>query len=229
MTNRDFVSEIRSMSKLLSSDNLLNDRSILREGKSSASLLIKRETDRRKLFQSPNLFTVIPCLEMTEVPLAECCDYTSEETISRSKEKLPKIGEGIFGLLIQQVSSVDGLKKFNESTPMRYANLRKLKLPTKNIYFWIYNNYLYVTNEDTKAVRMTAYFEDTVPNNILFPNCDCQTITSEDPCISDLDKDFNVPGYLVEAVKGMTYKKLLETYFNIPVDKTDDDKDEQSK
>lgn len=230
MTNRDLISDIRSLNKLLSSDSLLNDRSILREAKTAASLIVKQQTDRRKLFQSAELFTNIDCLEMEEVPLAECCEFTSPRKIARSKEKLPKVGEGLFGLLVQQVASIDGMVKFKESTPMRYSNLLKLNLPDTSPYFWIYNNYLYVTNPKTAAVRISAYFEDDVPNNILYPDCDCKE-TTPDPCISELDKIFKIPGYLVEAVKSMTYKKILEIYFNVPTDsnKTSNNNDESSK
>lgn len=231
MTNRNFISDVRSLNKILSSDATINDRSILREGKTIASLLIKQQTDKRKLFQSPNLFTNINCLEMVSVPLAECCEYTSDIMIARSKEKLPTVGEGLFGLLIQTVASVDGLVRFNESTPMRYANILRLHLPVTKVYFWIYNKYLYVTNENTKTIRFSAYFEDEVPNSILFPDCDCEATKDEDPCISDLDKEFKCAPHLMEAVKTMTYKKLLEVYFNVPTEanKTDDDRDESSK
>lgn len=229
MTNRQFISDIRSLNKLLSSDALINDRSILREGKTVASLLIKRETDKRKLFQSPNLFTNIDCLEMIKVPLAECCEYTSDKMIARSKVKLPTIGEGLFGLLIQQVASIDGLQKFNESTPMRYSNILRLQLPVVKVFFWMYNNYLYITNENTKNIRVSAYFEDEVPNSILFPDCDCGTTQNEDPCISDLDKEFKSAPHLMEAIKTMTHQKLMQIYFQLPKDSTDNDSDEQSK
>lgn len=229
MTNRQFIADIRSLNKTLSSDALVNDRSILREGKTAASLLIKQQTDRRKLFQSPNLFTNIDCLEMKKVPLAECCEYTSEKMIARSKQKLPTVGEGLFGLLVQSVSSVDGLYKFNESTPMRYANILRLQLPATKVFFWMYNNYLYVTNEETTTIRISAYFEDEVPNSILFPNCDCEATVNADKCISDLDKEFKCAPHLIEAVKTMTHKKLLETYFQLPNDKTSNDNDEQSR
>jgi len=229
MTNRQFISDIRSLNKILSSDATVNDRSILREGKTVASLLIKQQTDKRKLFQSPNLFTNISCLEMVKVPLAECCEYISDSLIARSKQKLPTIGEGLFGLLVQQVASVDGMQKFNESTPMRYANILRLQLPVVKVFFWMYNDYLYVTNPETKNVRLSAYFEDEVSNEILYPECDCESTPDEDKCISDLDKEFKCAPHLMEAVKTMTHKKLLEIYFNVPLDKTDNDKDEQSK
>ena len=90
-TLRKLVSDVRSMHKILSSDGLITDRAIASEVKNNAFMLIKRETNLRKLWATDTLFTTIPCLEMCEVPISECCDYVDECTIARSKEKLPRI------------------------------------------------------------------------------------------------------------------------------------------
>jgi hypothetical protein len=220
------------MGKMITSDNLLNDRTILFEGKSTASLLIKRETNLRKLWQSPNVFTRVPCVEMIKVPLAECCEYTSDIQISRSKDKLPKIGEGIFGLLIQQVSSVDASVKFVPTTPMRYSNLLKISVrPTNIVYFWMYDNYLYVSNSETEAVSLYAFFEEEPDNSLLFPtDCACKNPPSEeDRCRSYLDREFKCPQYLVDGVKQMVYEKIMKFYEQVAKDVTSDNLDEGTK
>ena len=66
-TLRKLVSDVRSMHKILSTDALITDRAIASEVKNNAQLLIKRETNLRKLWASDTLFTTIPCLEMVEV------------------------------------------------------------------------------------------------------------------------------------------------------------------
>ncbi len=93
-TGRKLVSDVRSMHKILSTDSLITDRAILSEIRINTNLLVKRETNLRKLWATDTLFTTIPCLEMCEVPISECCDYVDECTIARSKEKLPRISEG---------------------------------------------------------------------------------------------------------------------------------------
>lgn len=227
-SNRKIISDIRSMNKLLSSDAMITDRVIYGEAKSASLLLIKRDTDRRRLWQSPNLFDKLQCLEMEECPLAECCEYTSPCNIARSKLEIPKIAEGIFGLLIQMCSSVDNSTKFTEVTPSRYANILKLGLRTKKVYFWIFNRHVYVSNPDTKAVNFFAFFEEDIPNSLLFPdNCPCTTNIS--PCTSILDQEFKCPGYLEKTVKDMVAEGLLKKYFNTGIDKTSDNKDDTSK
>lgn len=232
MTNRQIISDIRSSDKLISSDGSLTDRAIFSLVKSTAIYLIKQQTDRRKLFQSPTLFTVINCMPMEQVPLAECCEYTSEKKIARSKNKIPKIGDSIFGLLIQYVNSVDNSIKFNESTAARYSNLLTLGRELKKNFYWIYNERLYVSNEDTKAVNFSAFFEDEVLSSILCPSADCGCGPSSepcDPCLNPLDREFKCPGYLIQPLRSMVQKELLTTYFNLPADKTSDQKDDQSK
>ncbi len=82
-TLRKLVSDVRGMHKLLSTDSLITDRVIASEIKNNSLLLIKRETNLRKLWATDTLFTTLPCLEMIQVPISECCDYvinTAAET-----------------------------------------------------------------------------------------------------------------------------------------------------
>ena len=70
-TLRKLVSDIRSMHKLLSSDNLITDRVIASEIKNNSLLLIKRETNLRKLWATGTLFTTIPCLRLLNYVISQ--------------------------------------------------------------------------------------------------------------------------------------------------------------
>ena len=233
-TLRKLVSDVRSMHKLISSDNLITDRVIASEIKNNSLLLIKRETNLRKLWATGTLFTTIPCLEMVEVPLSECCEYVDECTIARTRFKLPRISEGNYQYLIQGVYSINALggkgKKFKEITVNRYINLLKLPIIKNEEYFWILNDYLYVNNPLLQKVRISAFFEEDVPNEIMYPECDCGTPqpTVEEWCINPLDKEYNLPGYLEKQVLELTSQKLLQTYFAIKTDMTSDEIDGQA-
>lgn len=223
-TNRDAVSRVRSVNKLLSSDNTITDRTIIKELKSIATLLIKRETNLRRLWQSPNLFTAIHCIEMKKVPLAECCDYKSPCNIAKSIKKIPKIAEGIFGLLIQGVFNVDNSESFKFTTPSRYGNILKLKLPGKQGYFWIQNEHLYISDENVERANLFAYFEEDVKESDLNS---CMKPEDDEPCKNPLDMDFKCPGYLVNSVVDMVNDKLMKTYFRHIIDYTSDGKDDE--
>ena len=233
-TFRKLVSDVRSMHKLLSTDSLITDRVIMSEIKNNAFLLIKRETNLRKLWATDTVFTTISCLELTEVPISECCGYVDDCTVARTKFKLPKISEGNYQYVIQGVYSINAMsgkgKKLKEITVNRYVNLLKLPIIKKEEYYWISNGYLYVNNPLLKAIRLVALFEEDVPNEILYPECGCGTpdYTLEQLCMNPLDKESPVPGYLEKQVLELTSQKLLSTYFNIKTDITSDGIDGQA-
>ena len=232
-TLRKLVSDVRSTHKILSTDSLITDRAIASEVRNNTLLLVKRETNLRKLWATDTLFTTIPCLEMCEVPISECCDYVDDCTISRSKYKIPKIAEGNYQYVIQGVYSVNVLsgrgKKLKEISVNRYINLLRLPIIKNEEYFWIVNDYLYVTNPHVQMVRLSALFEEDVSSEILFPDCDCGTnYNVEDICRNPLDRKFALPGYLHTQVLELTSKKLLQTYFSLKTDLSDEGLDGQA-
>ncbi len=232
-TGRKLVSDVRGMQKLLSTDALITDRVILSEIKNVRNLLVKRETNLRKLWATDTLFDSLPCLELMEVPLSECCEFIDECTIARSKEKIPRIAEGNYQYVIQGIYSINALggkgKKLKEVTVNRYTNLLKLPIIKNEIYYMIVNGYLYITNPLLKAVRMAAFFEEDIPNELMFPDCDCgKQYTLDELCQNPLDKEFALPGYLEKQVLDMVSQKLLATYFNIKTDMTVDGVDGQA-
>jgi len=233
-TLRKLVSDVRAMHKLLSTDNLITDRVIASEIRNDTLLLVKRETNLRKLWATSTLFTTIPCLEMVEVPISECCEYVDPCTIARSKYKLPRICEGNYQYLIQGVYSINAMsgigKKLKEITVNRYINLLKLPIIKNEYYYWIMNDYLYVSNPLLQAIRIAAFFEEDIPNEIMYPECGCGDFqpSDEDYCKNPLDKEYALPGYLEKQVLELTSQKLLSTYFALKTDLTQDQIDGQS-
>ena len=229
-TGRQLVSNVRSMHRLLSSDNRMTDRVILSEIKINTFLFLKRETNLRKLWATDTIFTTIPCLELMEVPISECCEFADECTIARTKFKLPPIAQGNYQYVIQGVYSINAMGgkgvKMKEITINRYLNLLKLPLIKKEIYFWINNGYLYITNPLIQSVRISALFEEDVPNEIMYPECGCgNNVSEKDLCLNPLDKPFPLPGYLEKQVLDETSKRLLSTYFRLKQDLTSNDVD----
>ena len=232
-TLRKLVSDVRSVHKILSTDSLITDRAIASEIRNNSLLLIKRETNLRKLWQTDTLFTTIPCLEMVEVSISECCNYVDECTIARTRFKIPRISEGNYQYVIQGVYSINAMSgtgsKLKEITVNRYLNLLKLPIIKKENYFWVSNDYLYVTNPHLKSIRLVAFFEEDVTNDIMYPECGCGIdYTDEQICINPLDKEFPLPGYLEQQTLQLTSQKLLSTYFNIKTDVSQEGIDGQS-
>jgi hypothetical protein len=233
-TGRKLVSDVRSMHKLLSTDSLITDRVILSEIKNVTFSQVKRETNLRKLWATDTLFTTIPCLEMCEVSISECCSYADPCTIGRSKYKIPRIAEGNYQYVIQGVYGINAMggsgKKLKETTVNRYINLLKLPIIKKEEYFWISNDYLYITNPLVQSTRFVAYFEEDIPKDIMFPECGCGdgNLDLEEYCKNPLDANVALPGYLLKPVLEMVTQHLLQTYFRIKTDMADDGIDGQA-
>lgn len=227
-TLRHAVSTVRSRHKLLSSDNLITDRVVASELRAAADLLIKRDTDLRKLWGSDSIFTTIPCVELIEVPISECCDYRSSKTIRRSKYKIPRLGEGAYSYILY-VYNIETSRRILEITPNRYINYLKLRPQSKEIYFWIENEYLYITNEDIALVKLRGYFEDGVTTMVQDKNCEscpCNKYGSTDNCVNPLDQTFKCPQYLLKAVFDMVSQSLLTSYSRSLEDSTPNEKED---
>lgn len=221
-TVKSMVSKVRSMFKINSSDTYISDRAIADELKTTAKELIKRETDKRKLFGTDNIFTELSCIKMKPVPITECCDYKSDCLIARSVEKLPRIGENIYGFLIQGVFSLDNKTKFNYMDPNRYVGILKLypnKVNDMKV-FWLKNGYLYANDSMLEDLNMFAFLEDDYDK--LKHSCGCE---SEECPDNPLDLEFKCPGYLEPAVLRIVRDTMLKTYKNSAEDTHEDDKD----
>ena len=233
-TLRELVSNIRSTHRIMSTDNMITDRAIASEIRRTSLLLIKRETNLRKLWATDTLFTTIPCLEMIEVPITDCGDYSENIMIARSKHKLPPIAEGNYNYVIQGVYSINVLggtgKRLKEITINRYLNLLKLPAKKNEEYFWINNDYLYVSSSFVQKVRMSAFFVSDIPNEVMYPEnvCTGDNFSLDDYCINPLDKQFFLPGYLEKQVMEYTSKTLREAYFQLQQDVTNEGVDGQA-
>lgn len=221
-TGRNLISEVKSLNKLISSDNNMTDRTIYGILKKNASLLIKRETNQRKLWNSPNLFTPLECIPMVPVPLSECCEYKHPCTIARSEMKIPQISEGIFGLLVQSVFS-PGKRKFEYASPDRFVNFLSMKLVNTKKYYWVYNDYLYISDGNIDFVDVYAYF-DVEFNPKDYSKC----YKGPDlTCVNPLDKEFQIPSYLEKQLIDLTNETLMKTYYRQTADPQTNAKDEQ--
>jgi len=230
LTYRKVISTIRGMYRLISSDAAITDRVLMNEIKNAANLIVGQSLNKQKYWSSPTLFTFVPCIKMKKVPLAECCEIVTPTKVAKSISKLPKIGEGIYGLSIQGIMSVDGSIRFKETSPDRYANLLKLNVQNQS-FFWVMNNHLYISNPSTKAVNAYIYFTEPVDNKLLFPEkCECSPTPPKDfLCQNPLDHEFKFIDERLFDLYQLVYKNLMSTYFNVKQDVTSNNKDEQAK
>lgn len=98
-----------------------------------------------------------------------------------------------------------------------------MKVKNTKKYFWIYDDYLYVSDENIEYVDILAYFDDD------FNPADYSTCYKGDDfsCINPLDKEFPIPSYLEKQLLDLVNDTLNKTYFRHIVDPTSDAKDEE--
>ena len=246
LSYREGISRVRGEFKMNTADSFINcpDRLILSELQSTTIVFITQRTDKRQLWNSPNIFSVLPCLKLIQVPIAECCDFESECTIARTVVRLPKIAEGTnFGMLIQGLYSIDGIsRRFIESTPDRYRNSLQLGLKNKQIHFFIQDKYLYIGDDKIEKVKLSAYFEEDIPDSLIQYPTYCNQTLSKGCCpasdevnslndmslccpVNPYDLLWKIPSKLTDPVIKEVANKLLNTYKRSMADNTPDGND----
>lgn len=234
-TLRHYISTIRAVNRITSADSMINDRVIASQIRAMANLIIKRSADDRKLWNTDTIFTTIPCLELEPVPIATCCNFESDCMIARSKVPIPSILEGKGGYIIQGVYTIDAKggygKQITRVTVNRYINLLKLPTVKKQMYYFITEGYLYVTDPDIRAVRVSAAFKDDLPSEILY-NSDCgcgaSSLPKEEICKNPLDREFKIPPSIEDVLIREVSNVLRNTYFSIKADVSSNKMDGQA-
>lgn len=162
-TARHLVSLVRADIDRFGPDRHISDRHILATLLDIINKYNSQQITQRQISGVDQVFTLIECLEMEEVPLNSCCDIESDCMIAKSKKKLPLLVDSRYGLSIRSVKSGDGKVKFNIlNTPERYANTLALNPKQRKPYFFMKDGYLYITDPDVEIVKMSAMFQDLV-------------------------------------------------------------------
>jgi len=221
MTNREIVSKIRSSLKWNSSDVLITSRAILNEARDTRNKYVYQRLNKRSGWNSANVFTPL-LVQLQEVPLADFCEYQSDCNIARSIHRLPRLGEGIFGTASAGLYTLDKKRKFTEVDASRYQNILRLNLRTKDIYYWLFDGYLWCSEPTIESVILPAFVESEVPD---YFSMDCEDRCKDCPenpfdqpfrCFAGMEKD------ITDAVV-LFYKKIYSTAVE---DATSDDLDE---
>ena len=204
MTIREFVSSIRNNLNSISPDSGLSSEYIYSIGVSYAKIILKRESDSRKIFRNTSMFKFIDCIKMKPSSISECSDVDLPcGNLMISVDKLPEIFISNYGSLLQ-VFSVDRSKDYVEANPGSYKNILGQRFKPKNKgYFWIRNGYLVIPDSEVEVVSamyLSAGLEDTSTGS-------CKILDQPFPCLD----------YLVIAVIESTTKHLL-TGKQIPID-----------
>lgn len=214
-TVREVISEVRNDLRANSIDEWVPSKYIHSKLKGAASLFIKREADDRRLQKYLDIWTVIECLEMEEIPLIQCCniDIPNCKTVMRSKKKLPDIYSTRYGYAMT-ISSVDYERDYLATTPREYKyNMNREFVDRSKRYFWIENGHLIIPGSMVQNVRVRAIFVDKAAAVRLNTCGDENT-----GCVNFLDQEFVVPEHLLKNVKDATTSAILNSYKQLQPD-----------
>lgn len=204
----EHISSLKAAFRLNNSDSRLTDRHFYLWMFNARELLIKQS--RQWLNQGNEVFQVIPNLELTDVDVVEACGIDTGCTIKRTKERLPKILENIYGPIIKIVTPLDNSTRLVYTTLSGYLNKKKKTTSKydKSFYFWARDGYLYFPNLDWDMVSIEAFLEEDYVNP-----CD----DTDAACANYQDHIFRIPGFMLEPMSRIIEEKL-RGYLQIPED-----------
>jgi len=199
----DIINDLRSYNL----DDRLSYRAIKNKLIDAASYFTKQDAEMRKLFRLSNLWKPIECVELEEVNLSNCGGNGCKK-IMRSVCKIPESYQTGYGHALK-VFNRDYSKEYLPIQPSFYKDIKARPFSSKNGYFWISDNYLYIPDSEVEAVTILGMFKEDA------------YVCDSGECIKPLDSTFSFPDYIVKIAKDEVLSKYISTK-QVPVDENPD-------
>ncbi len=212
----DVTGQVRNLLKANKQDSYLTDKEIYLLLKKHLAVIMKRLDERGRLTKFSSVFETLDYVELCEVDRVEAsaCKWAprSYSTMRKTKLAMPMFTEGVYGPMVNSITSVDGSVIFkmirNQDIQRLIAGASDAKYNTTK-YCWYLNDRLYFVDIDFPAVRVEGIFEDDIS---AFKCC------YEDRCKRRQEQSLNVPdailaesiGNLLKEVMGTQAQKALE-------------------
>ena len=160
----------------------------------------------------------IDCIEMEIVKYIPCGGGKTCP-LMKSKHPLPaaitpNATEGI------TVKSYDSMITFSRTSSDNYKYLKGNKYTSKKPYYFISDNYLYLLNSRMKKAFVSGIFRDPIKAERL--NLQYQNL---DTCFNNNGVSFYTPPELIEAIIELSSKELIEIFYSMREDITNNTRD----
>jgi hypothetical protein len=213
------VSRVRNSIKAVKEDAFVTDRYIWSLITKYAKLFIQRMDDRNRLRKFNSLYKTIPCLELVETDKIEACcgGIKTNCIIMRTKNPIPKPFQGPSGILLRNVTSIDGSQKVYKTDPSTYTSLTNTSTfkYDKKKYYWYLNGYLYFPNINWSSVKLEGVWEDDITG------VSCDASEGKDlECTLMQDRPSNIPEQLFAEIEQQVLNEILPSA-NIPSNDSD--------
>jgi len=213
MLIKEIISRIKALYNkgAASDDARVSDRLIYAKLRSSRSLMIKREIDKKRQV-SDWIVQTIKCMELVETHPNECpCLPAPGCDILRTKEKLPKPVQSMIGPELEAVSNMDGTVIFSKTNWVRKKYKSGNKFTSGEPDYFIKDDYLFLTvNSLLKYVTVSGVFED--PLAIVYLDACAES------CIDPMDQEFPLDEHLTDVIVGAVVQELLGMFKQMPDD-----------
>jgi len=155
MTIREIISLVRNELNTITLDDRISNRYIYSKIITYSDIIIKRESDSRRLFNNTNIFSVDECFKLKESKLVNCTTVYIPNcaTVMKSVDKLPTFYSSIYGNLLL-VSTLDESNRFEQTTPENFKNINNREFKPRTGYYWINDGYLVIPNSEVEAVKI---------------------------------------------------------------------------
>jgi len=192
-------------------DSRLSNRLIYAKLKSSRSLMVKREVDKKRQV-SDWIVQTIKCMELVETHPNECpCLPAPGCDILRSKHKIPKPIQSMFGPELEAVTNMDGTVMFSKTNWVKKKYKSGNKFTSGEPDYFIKDDYLFLTvNSLLKYVSVSGVFED--PLSIVYLDSCAET------CIDPMEQEFPLDEHLTDAIVGAVAQELISMFKSMPED-----------
>jgi len=211
MTNREFVSEIKTDIKATNKDQHVSSSYILQKGRGYVEYLLGQR-DTKDIFRDDTLFKELRCFEMEKVKKHKCdiVEFRNCDNIMKSKHTLPKLYNSKIGSIVISVTNIDGSIEYHRLRQLNdFKKQQQRKFGDNFKYYYISNDYLYLLNSKEKLVNIVALFSDESELD------DKSSCADKECCKTTLDYDFICPDKYISTVKDQTLNNLLGAHKRI--------------
>ncbi len=200
----DVCSQLRNLVKANKQDSYLTDKELYMLFRKHSAIVMKRLDEKGKLTKFSSVFETLDWVELIETDKVEagCKGIKSYATFRKTKEAMPMFTEGVYGPMVNSVTSLDASVVFKM---VRNVDIYNMLTKDKNFryntwkYCWFLNDHLYFADIDYPAVRIEGIFEDDISD---FKCC------YADRCKRRQDQSLNVPDFILQEVESGILKDL---------------------
>lgn len=213
MKIREATSRVKNTFKAVKQDAAgLSDRYIYSLIMKYGKTLMRRQDNLNRILKYNSVWKPLDCVPLIEVNRVSCGCVEGCE-ILRTKDKLPKLIDGYWGVLIRFVTSIDQSQELKPTTAIEYEKMLKQKnfKYNKTKYYWYLDGHLYFPNIDWDNIRLEC-----------IPEGDISTYNSDIPnCTYAQDLDCPIPDFLFTEIEQMIAAEL-GINLKIPIDQQHD-------